>query len=484
MNSSDLRKYLRQFQQNPRATMMVLPEKRDRTGAVVPSGSIFFTEEDVRNGDDVAAKNAVREVVFQRRRRGPPSGSAGFRSVDRAVNLVDQLEYSKPADMAAAGLQRASLAETPWSDDYWPIYAGGLGKRYADPEFPSGGWKESFDYIEGHPASAIVASGDQGAIDRLSPSEKYELLIGDTSGALTAAMWNEGRRYYERDGRVETWMGICHGWAPAAFMLRRPRRTVVVKAADGRTELRFFPSDIKALASLLWAKAAAPTRFIGSRSDERDPQFDEVGRVLSPEAFDTNPGTWHLSVVNQIAVAQRSFILDVTYDYEVWNQPVYSYEYTYFNPQTLEPAADVNSATVPREQFTNDKFRRYRDVPFASVLGVSMTVQYVVETSPTHASTDDPSQDQIHSTDYRYDLELDADGNVIGGEWYQSTHPDFLWVPPPRARAVTVAEHLATASWTAPEHLPASWRRAAASAAASGLPLARIVEQLIDLANT
>ncbi|AUX26343.1 uncharacterized protein SOCEGT47_069040 [Sorangium cellulosum] len=438
----------------------------------------------MKNGDDVAAKNAVRGVVSQRRRRAPAAVRAGYRSIDRAVDLVDVLEYTRPAEMDAAGLLRASLAETPWSDDYWPIYAGGLGRRYADPGFPSSSdWKENFDYIREHPAQAIVRSGDQGAIDRLSPSEKHELLIGDASGALTTAMWDEGRQYHERDGKVELWMGLCHGWAPAAYMLRRPRKMVSVKAADGRTELRFFPSDIEALATLLWAKAGAPTRFIGSRSNERSPRFDEVGRVLSPAAFDTNPGTWHLCVVNQIAVAQRSFILDVTYDYEVWNQPVHSYEDTYFNPQTLEPAADVGRATVPRDRFTNDKFRRYRDVPFASVLGVSMTVHYVVETSPTHAKMDDPSRDQVHSTDYRYDLELDAEGKVVGGEWYQSTHPDFLWTPPPRARAATGAEHLATGRWTAQAPLPASWRRAASSMAGRSLPLARIVEQLIDLAS-
>jgi len=49
---------------------------------------------------------------------------------------------------------------------------------------------------------------------------------------------------------VETWMGICHGWAPASYMLARPRRTLSLKSPDG-VLIRFFPSDVKALASLL-----------------------------------------------------------------------------------------------------------------------------------------------------------------------------------------------------------------------------------------
>ncbi len=484
MIDAELWRALRQFEQDTRAAMVALPEKRDRAGAVLPPGSIFFTAEDVESGDDVAAKNGVREVVY-RRRSAPGQARAGIRGLDRAVNLVDQLKHTKLEAMEEAGLRRASLPESPWSDDYWPIYTGGLGRRYADPAFPhSEDWRKNFEYIQKNPVRAILASGDQGAIDRLSPSEKYDLLVGDPKGALTAAMWAEGRRIQAREGKVETWMGICHGWAPAAYMLRRPRKAVTVKAADGRVELRFFPSDIKALASLLWAHAQVPTRFIGSRSNEKKPKLDEVGRALSPAEFDTNPGTWHLSVVNQIGVAKRSFILDVTYDYEVWNQPVHAYEYTYFNPQTLEPAPTLASATVPRARFTNDKFRKHRSERLASVVGVSMTVNYVGESTPSHALTDDPSRDQIYSVNYRYDIELDAAGGVVGGEWYQNAHPDFLWTPPPGARALTPAEPLATGRWAAPAPLPASWRRAAASVSPSSLPLAKIVDQLIQLANT
>ena len=44
-------------------------------------------------------------------------------------------------------------------------------------------------------------------------------------------------------------MGICHGWAPAAFMVQRPTKMVEVLAADGKTKIKFYPSDIKALAN-------------------------------------------------------------------------------------------------------------------------------------------------------------------------------------------------------------------------------------------
>ena len=211
--------------------------------------------------------------------------------------------------------------------------------------------------------------------------------------------------------------------------------------------------------------------------------MDEVGRVISPAVFDTNPGTWHMSVVNQIGVAKRSFVIDATFDYEVWNQPVFSYEYQYFNPQRMRMVSSLAEATVPRAQFTRDPFKKYRGTGYASIAGVVMRCRYVVETNPSHAQTDDPTKDAINAADYIYDLELDASGKILGGEWYQNLHPDFLWTPPPGARLVTPGDRYATGTWTTTGPLPEAWRTTAIRTSARGLPLAKIVEELIRLAS-
>src|SRR6185436_9002354 len=98
---------------------------------------------------------------------------------------------------------------------------------------------------------------------------------------------------------------------------------------DGKTPLLFYPSDLKGLASLLWATTDPPSRGVGGRCEDTNPKKDRNGRVISPACFDSNPGTWHLAVVNQIGVAKRSMVIDATYDFEVWNQPVYGYRYRY-----------------------------------------------------------------------------------------------------------------------------------------------------------
>jgi hypothetical protein len=485
MQKEEIETYLAAFARSPTAVLESLPPKRTSAGTPVDGSAAPF-------GVTGASRSFVlyRDAVRARMHDGGgvsvadlEAGKAPIKSNDHASDVVDVLRYEKPADMDAHDLSHGALAETPWSGDYWPTYLGLLGRRYADDAFPaSTDWKQNRDYAQRRPAAQIVAAGDQGAIDSLSPAEKYDLLVGDSSYTLTAAMWAQGKAIYDALGSVESWNGICHGWAPAAYMMARPQRVVTARSPDGRA-LRFFPADIKGLASLLWASSSPPVRFIGTRDDEKEPKKDENGRVLSDAAFDTNPGTWHQAVVNQIAVAGRSFIMDTAYDYQVWNQPICGYEYSYFNPQELRFAQSLREATVARGDFSKDRFAKYRSRGYAAAAGVAMRTRYVAEIAPSHARTDAPSRDRVVLVDYFYDLELDRDGRILGGEWYVNRHPDFLWGPAPGVRAVTPGDAFATGTWDVEQPVPPKWQRVAQRTSTAGLPLAKIVEELVALAS-
>lgn len=482
---------LQAFDRDPLAAMGARPPKVDLDGREVDPETAF-SPWDLRAGRDITGRDKIRKtlsmvdkgVVIRLSEILP--GRAPCDQANRAENLVDRLVHASIDAIDGAGLHRARLAESPWSDDYWGIYLGLLGKRYADPQFPAADdWHENYDYIQHHPAREIAARGDAAAIDALSPAEKYDLLVGDTTMGLTKRMWAEGKYYYDRSGEVETWMGICHGWAPASYSLARPRNAVEVLAADGRTRLRFYPSDIKGLASLLWANADTVSRFVGGRCNDKEPETDASGRFLSPKCFDTNPGTFHLCMVNQIGVAGRSLVMDATFDYEVWNQPLVGYRFAYFNPQTRAYAATLGDARVARDAFTRDHFRAFRGADAAAFVGVMMEATYTVETTPSHALHDSPARDKLRTARYLYDLELGAHGEILGGEWYTNRHPDFLWTPPAGTRARTPADTYATGTWPAGAPVPEPWRRPAwrASDSASPSPLAAIVERLIELAQ-
>lgn len=479
---------LADFDRDPVEALQRRPPKFDANDQEVGPETVF-SPDDLRAGRDISGRDRVRKTLAMLdqgvliRLGDVLPGRAPCAEADRAELLVDRLEHRTLAAMQAADLGAVRLAESPWSDDYWALYLGVLGKRYADPRFPrSDDWHENYLYTQRHPAGDIVARADAGAIDLLSPAEKYDILVGDTAMGLTQRMWAEGKYYYDRDGEVESWMGICHGWAPASYCLPRPRRAVDVLAADGRTRLRFYPSDIKGLATLLWANADTVSRFVGGRCNDKQPAVDASGRLTSERCFDTNPGTFHLAVVNQLGVARRSAVIDATFDYEVWNQPLYGYRYALFNPQTRRYTPDLAAATVSRADYTRDHFRTRRAPAAAAFVGVMMQLTYVVETVPTHAAEDAPGNDRLRTVRYLYDLELDAAGEIIGGEWYTNKHPDFLWTPPPDTRARTPADALLTGSWAPGTAVPEAWRRPAwrASDSASPSALAAIVEALIE----
>lgn len=497
---------LRAFKENPRSFMgdhknvqkylqnYALKRRDSKTGAArvwafeseepLKQSVEFFSDENIADKSYVDMKNSFHEGVGRR------LGRARIEVNDNPQTLLDgEIRYTKLKEMDKR-YKRASLPESPWSGDYWPIYMGEIAKPYSNSSFPrSRNWKENSDYILN--TLPNIDTINSSSADDLSPSAKYDLLIGDANMTLTKAMLADGQSYFEKKSSVETWMGICHGWAPAAYMEKRAKHSIKVMAMDGKTKITFYPSDLKALASLLWAKTSPPSRFIGSRCNIRHPNIDENGRIIDQNCFDTNPGTWHLSVVNSIGVLKRSFILDATYDYEIWNQPAYSYEYTYFNPETGKETHNLSEALVSKEDFKNDKFHKWRNDPrTVSFVGIAMKFTYIAETIPNKNKIDAEGRDRRVAVNYLYDLELDAQGNIIGGEWYHQEHPDFLWTPPHSTVAKSIGDqYLDNANdhshWKKREknHIPPSWQEAALKSSKNGQPLMRIVRELLQKAN-
>lgn len=420
---------------------------------------------------------------------------------DSIENLVD-LESNAKTTLAELDLYRSgSLNTLPWTDTYWPLDEGALATRYADSRFPDH-WKEAFDYsTRNHPFTSAFSTRNASAIDLLSPAEKYDILIGNTKCrsenlnllnsdescfGFTKKNWLKGYPFYKDSGSVESWMGICHGWSPASFMEKSPKNAIILKSPEG-IPIRFYPSDMKALASHLWANASYPTKFAGGRCNEKNPPQDSrTGRIQSQDCFDNNPGTFHEAMINQIGITKRGLVFDATYDAEVWNYPIYSFSYKYFNPITKTVTDQMRSALINRNTFTNDPYRSYRSPQTKFIIGVVMNVSYAVEVVPTHKSLISEAPEATQMATYYYDLECDANGKIIGGEWYQKAHPDFLWTPAPLSIAQSESEKLILEDWDIQKPLPLSWQNAAKGAInenSEGLPVRKILEKMLRLSR-
>lgn len=459
---NNIEAFMSAFHENPTEVMNELPQKEGDTYPII----------NIEESESIRA--SVRDAIMKRAASESPHSFSANLNNDNPARLVDLgnglIRNLDELHRQTPNFKRLDVQ--PWSDTYWPLYSGAAAWRYGDRELSASNWQEYFDFS--HIQKPVVSVQGQDR-EYLSPAEKYDLLVGDTQFTLSKRSWDSGKGYYESNGSVERWMGLCHGWAAAAYMLPRPTQSVTVPDANGEP-LKFYPSDIKALGTLLWAEAPFETRFIGGRCNIKNPAKDENGRVIEPDCNDTNPASWHLAVLNQLGLSGRSLIMDATYDYQVWNQPVLGYNLQYFNPQTYRSASDPADVMISLESYDKDRFSTYRSRRAASIVGVQMQVEYMVETNPTHRSTDMPRYDGVSRVTYYYDLEIDANGQVIGGEWYQNRHPDFLWTPTPMAVAKSYYDGYG--EWDMSLPIPQNWQYQAPRASRYTQPMTAVVEAL------
>lgn len=275
----------------------------------------------------------------------------------------------------------------------------------------------------------------------------------------------EQRNYVlkEKSKLMALWEGICHGWSTAAGIVPRPRKTVEVKLDNGRT-LKFFPDDMKALASYMWANSliqdgrkydektdsysGGGILMQGMRCNDKSPKKDPWGRVyddapdafsdkLEPRCVGVHPAIWHLGLVNIIGKQGRSFVVERKISEAVDNHPMYSYSAKYFNPYTGKYEGDINNKI--KKITDDDQFKAFRNPEATHVVGVRMTMNYINWKRAERKETDDESMDEGRDIEMLYDLELNEKGDIVGGQWRatekgkgnmfnaERKQPDFFW---------------------------------------------------------
>ncbi|WP_141732180.1 hypothetical protein [Oligoflexus tunisiensis] len=359
---------------------------------------------------------------------------------DPAIMGIDGLsqkyQYETKFDLLPLS---AGLPKTPWSDYYWPTYKGGLTYRWSQP----GAELDRYAYAI-KPFAALTPA----EIAVLSPAEKYDLYMGfedyrttrterERTGALKRV---PGQPEYDARLRpIPGWEGLCHAWAPATLAFDEPE-AVVVKGKTG-VEIPFASSDINGLLTMFLHHVPAPrVSFLGGRCEEDlssiQDRIDEVrnaaegspyftwtaeareaeiqrltgeltARGESIECRDTNAGAFHLVLTNQVARMKEGFVADVTRDDEVWNQAVHGYS--------------VQIESVKEGRSYDAAPRTVKEVT------VTTTMKYIVEVPYHHDRGAYNLADAEASVDYRYRVELDRNGDVIGGKWLSYDRPDFLW---------------------------------------------------------
>lgn len=386
-------------------------------------------------------------------------------------------------EIDSRGLSKANAAQQPWAGSFWPLIQGQIanhyhGKTILDPKNLFS-WKENAKDFKKFREEKLTRVYDlsEKELARLAPSEKYDLLLGDTNFDLTNRIWNfvetygagkawaflssinvpEGFRLPIANDKLAMWEGICHGWALAAGGSDRPLNTVTFTLPNGK-KLPFLPTDVKALVSLMYANSVVQDNVLmeGIRCDNKKPKQDEFGRYVDtvpvsknedvlPRCADVHPAVWYLSVVNLTGIQGRALVAEIDANSVVNNHPFAGYEFKYFNPETGREGS-LEKSVLALENFKKpDVYQGSRNPDTRSIVGVKMKMRYTDWTWPKEHATDSESKDPIKKKNMLFDLELDAQGNIIGGQWRAKANPrnfrkssdsdgtnqpDFFWTLP------------------------------------------------------
>lgn len=320
---------------------------------------------------------------------GQPVSSSSTQEAWNRLNDPLNLNGEYSRTLADLPLE-ASLEKTPWSDTYWPSTGAGLANRWKD-------WN-SDSFKAPLKTKAQVKKLSEKELAMLSPAEKFDIFNGDYRYTLT----KHERQRTSPD--AQGWEGLCHGWAPAAIHFDEPK-PILLENAQG-IKIPFGSSDIKGLLTFLQGEHAnAKTKFLGARCNmDLSENPDAATRA---ECRDTNAGAFHIVITNQIGIKKEAFVADVTRDLQVWNQPVHGFTskiVSYQGPSEGAAPGTVKEAII------------------------ETTMKYTVEVGAEWNALLGTEGHSDSSVSYEYRVELNADDEIIGGEWISDDRPDFLWI--------------------------------------------------------
>ena len=214
-----------------------------------------------------------------------------------------------------------------------------------------------------------------------SPMERYDRYVLSRTGVNPGAhAWESNVNNHHYNPNAEEWEGHCNGWAAAAILEPEPREEKI------RNGIVFEVADQKALLSEMCMNTYCMfygKRYWGKPGDDKN---------------DIYPDQFHQLLLEYLGTGKSAIICDTDPGRMVWNFPMYKFESTW------------------SESWFNKK-----------KLKVKTTCYFVTDNvRPDYVGT------MWFATTFNYNLFVDDEGNIEGGEWAygsEGTHPDFVWVP-------------------------------------------------------
>jgi hypothetical protein len=312
-----------------------------------------------------------------------------------AQEVSDKNEYIRRFEtLPLAG----ALQPAPWSNVIYSNETSGLAKRYLAKS-------NATEY-------RLDSTSDVKDSSKLSSIEKYDLLLNHKQWELTLA--ERIRTRGDSNKSVDPLRSLQQDWAAASLLFAEPS-PILVKSDKG-DNIAFSSGDIKGLLTRFVSQRSTPDEGVEVRSlggicrlDSDSYRRALESRTIAKEAwkdlkfddcFSVNAGAFHLALTNLIGLRAESFIIDPVVDFELNHFPLQAYKSETLGTPTLD---DKNHQEIQ----------------------IKTTVTYIV---PSDFSETKDKSPQTKNVVYRYRIELDEGGDIVGGTWLGSESPQLAWM--------------------------------------------------------
>lgn len=207
---------------------------------------------------------------------------------------------------------------------------------------------------------------------------------------------------------------------------------------------RQYQQDVLRLYGNRDPKTLTPSE-LNRLTEARDPDLATKARLdsLDPACSDTNAGSFHIVMANQLGIMNEGFLMDKTRDGEIWNQPIYKFD----SKVVGEEAPNRNSAPGTVKMVEMDTYLYYADDSdygwsfwnptlsglfglkdyFTSFLDEFKKYQDVLIREGDLEGYEEYPEHVLSHAHYKYKLELDRNNRIIGGQWITLDRPDDLY---------------------------------------------------------
>jgi hypothetical protein len=350
------------------------------------------------------------------------------------VNSPTRMEQGFSANFNQLPLSREVTRDRmPWSDTYWPANRGGIAYRWNSKD-PSFAWQDPrvkmpqvFNIHSPTREEAFRMTREQ--LMQLSPTEKYDLVLGHYDYPMTHQVLRKTNAFRAY------WEGICHGWAPASVNHSEPMPVDVTsgdRGASGTEKLTipFGSADVKAILDYYYATVNPHVRQMGKRCNIDLTRFPNS---TDADCADVNAGAFHIVLTNYIGLRNEPFVADVSRGNEVWNNPIYNYDAKVI--ASSGPASNSASGTLRRVLVETTVRYSSDDERLPPQWNASVDKDQV-EVPDSDVTVDVATFENVYRYEkavYKYWLELDANNQIIGGDWVSAERPDYIWMKQPMA---------------------------------------------------